>query len=74
MLIHSYCWEKHVLAAHKPSFKLGTMAMSGEFIAAKSASEEEAEKQTEGLLSLPQSEEEEMTECQPTGTNAPIVN
>ncbi len=75
MLIHSYCWEKHVLAAHEPSFKLGAMALNGEFIAAKSASEEEeADKQADDLLSLPQSEEEETTECQPTSTNAPIVS
>jgi hypothetical protein len=49
------------------------MAMNGEFVAAKSAPEE-ADKQTETLLSLPQSKEEEMTECQPTGINAPIAN
>jgi hypothetical protein len=52
MLIHSYCWEKHVLDTHEPSFELGTIALNGEFVAAKSAAKEEADKQADAPLSL----------------------
>jgi predicted small metal-binding protein len=29
--VHAYCWDKHVLQAHKPSFELGTIDPNGEF-------------------------------------------
>ncbi len=30
-LAHSWCWEKHVLEAHKPSFTIGTVDLDGNF-------------------------------------------
>jgi hypothetical protein len=29
--VHSYCWDKHVLEAHRPVFEIGTMDLNGEF-------------------------------------------
>ena len=31
--VHSYCWDKHVLQAHKPTFEMGTVDLNGEFTA-----------------------------------------
>lgn len=31
ILVHSWCWEKHVLEAHKPSFTIGTVDLDGNF-------------------------------------------
>jgi hypothetical protein len=28
---HAYCWEKHVLQSHSPSFVVGTFTRNGEF-------------------------------------------
>lgn len=30
-LVHSWCWEKHVLETHKPSFTIGTVDLDGDF-------------------------------------------
>ena len=29
--VHAYCWDKHVLQAHKPAFEIGTVDLNGEF-------------------------------------------
>ena len=29
--VHAYCWDKHVLQAHKPTFEVGTVDLNGEF-------------------------------------------
>ena len=31
VLVHSYCWEKHVLQSHKPIFEMGAIDLNGEF-------------------------------------------
>jgi len=31
VFVHSYCWDKHVLQAHKPAFEMGTINLNGEF-------------------------------------------
>jgi hypothetical protein len=34
--VHSYCWDKHVLQAHRPDFEVGTVDLNGEFKPRKS--------------------------------------
>lgn len=29
--VHSYCWDAHILQAHKPSFEIGSVDLNGEF-------------------------------------------
>ena len=29
--VHAYCWDKHVLQAHKPAFEVGNVDLNGEF-------------------------------------------
>ncbi len=29
--VHAYCWDKHVLQAHRPAFEVGTVDLRGEF-------------------------------------------
>ena len=31
IFVHSYCWDKHVLQAHRPTFEMGTIDLNGEF-------------------------------------------
>ena len=31
VFIHSYCWDNHVLEAHKPTFEMGTVSLNDEF-------------------------------------------
>ena len=31
VFVHSYCWEKHVLQSHKPTFEMGAIDLNGEF-------------------------------------------
>ena len=31
VFVHSYCWDKHVLQAHKPTFEMGNVDLNGEF-------------------------------------------
>ena len=40
VLVHAYCWEKHVLQAHQPTFEVGTIDLSGEFIRSESEVEQ----------------------------------
>lgn len=40
--VHAYCWEKHVLQAHQPTFETGIVNLSDEFIANESEEVEEA--------------------------------
>ena len=39
--IHSYCWDEHVLQAHRPSFEMGSVNLDGEFIARESRKQEQ---------------------------------
>jgi len=38
--VHAYCWDKHVLQAHKPVFEVGTVDLNGEFKVSESKMEE----------------------------------
>jgi len=29
--VHAYCWDKHVLQAHQPTFEIGTVDLNEEF-------------------------------------------
>jgi len=66
--VHAYCWDKHVLQAHQPSFEIGAVNLDGEFIARESKVEEEVSTaQVSGEPSLEeQSPEEQSSEEQTT--------
>jgi len=36
VFIHAYCWDEHVLQAHRPSFEIGSVNLDGEFKARES--------------------------------------
>ena len=38
--VHAYCWDEHVLKAHKPAFEIGTANLDGEFEVRKSPTKE----------------------------------
>jgi hypothetical protein len=40
--VHAYCWNKHVLQAHQPTFEIGAVDLNGEFKARESKIEEES--------------------------------
>lgn len=37
--VHAYCWDQHVLQAHRPSFEIGSVNLDGEFEATESREE-----------------------------------
>ena len=39
--IHSYCWDEHVLQAHRPSFEIGSVNLDSEFKARESRKQEQ---------------------------------
>jgi len=39
--VHAYCWDKHVLQAHRPAFEVGTVNLNDEFKVKESEVEEE---------------------------------
>ena len=39
--IHAYCWDEHVLQAHRPSYEIGSVNLDGEFKARESRKEEQ---------------------------------
>ena len=39
--IHAYCWDQHVLQAHRPSFEIGSVNLDGEFEARESREEQQ---------------------------------
>ena len=39
--VHAYCWDEHVLQAHRPSFEIGSVNLDGEFEARESREEEQ---------------------------------
>ncbi len=41
---HAYCWDEHVLQAHRPSFEIGSVNLDGEFKPRESRAEEQAAK------------------------------
>ncbi len=38
--VHSYCWDEHILRAHKPPFEIGSVNLDGEFKVRESRKEE----------------------------------
>lgn len=42
--VHAYCWDEHVLQAHRPPFEIGSVNLDGEFKARESGKEEEVSK------------------------------
>ena len=32
VLVHAYCWEKHIVESHKPLFVIGNLTVDGEFV------------------------------------------
>ena len=38
--VHAYCWNQHVLQAHKPGFEVGTVDLNDEFRPRKNEIEE----------------------------------
>ena len=41
IFVHAYCWDEHVLQAHRPSFEIGAVNLDGEFRARESEIEEQ---------------------------------
>ena len=39
--VHAYCWDEHVLQAHRPPFEIGSVNLDGEFKATESRIEEQ---------------------------------
>ena len=39
--VHSYCWDQHVLQAHRPSFEIGSVNLDGEFMVRESRKQEQ---------------------------------
>jgi len=58
VFIHAYCWDEHVLQAHRPSFEIGTVNLDGEFTARESRMEEQVSR---APVSGEQSSEEQET-------------
>jgi len=42
VFVHAYCWDKHVLQAHRPAFEVGSVDLNGEFKVKESKLEEKA--------------------------------
>jgi hypothetical protein len=40
VFVHSYCWDQHVLQAHRPSFEIGSVNLDGEFMVRESREQE----------------------------------
>jgi len=56
VFVHAYCWDEHVLQAHRPSFEIGSVNLDGEFRARESKIEEQ--------VSIAQASEEQISEEQ----------
>ena len=41
VFVHSYCWDQHVLQAHRPPFEIGSVNLDGEFIVRESRKQEQ---------------------------------
>lgn len=58
VFVHSYCWDQHVLQAHRPSFEIGSVNLDGEFMVRESRKQEQ--------VSIPQATTEESPDEQAT--------
>jgi len=50
VFVHSYCWDKHVLEAHKPTFEMGTVSLNDEFKPIENKVSEEIEDEQVAVL------------------------
>jgi hypothetical protein len=41
VFIHAYCWDEHVLQAHRPAYEIGSVNLDDEFEARENRKEEE---------------------------------
>jgi hypothetical protein len=41
VFIHAYCWDEHVLQAHRPAYEIGSVNLDGEFSTRESRKEEQ---------------------------------
>ncbi len=41
VFVHSYCWDQHVLQAHRPSFEIGSVNLDGEFMVRENREQEQ---------------------------------
>ena len=41
VFVHSYCWDQHVLQAHRPSFEIGSVNLDGDFKVRESRKQEQ---------------------------------
>ena len=58
VFIHAYCWDEHVLQAHRPAYEIGSVNLDGEFKARESRQEEPVSR---AQASTEQSSEEQKT-------------
>ena len=58
VFVHSYCWDQHVLQAHRPSFEIGSVNLDGEFIVRESRKQEQV---SIAQATTEESPEEQMT-------------
>jgi hypothetical protein len=59
--VHAYCWDEHVLQAHRPPFEIGTVNLDGEFTAREDKSAQpllDEEVSGEQVLEEPNPEEQ----------------
>ena len=61
VFVHSYCWDQHVLQAHRPSFEIGSVNLDCEFMVTESRKQEQ--------ISLVQA----TTEPSPEGQDTPLL-
>lgn len=54
--VHAYCWDEHVLQAHRPAFEIGAVNLDGEFMARECG--------TEAPIAETQVSEEQISEAQ----------
>ncbi len=64
--VHSYCWDEHVLQAHRPPFETGGVNLDGEFVPRESKVEAAVadEQLSETQVSEVEATEEEISEVE----------
>jgi len=60
--VHAYCWNEHVLQAHRPLFEIGAVNLDGEFV----LRENKVEVAVSEIIAI----EEEASEVEATGEEA----
>jgi len=59
--VHAYCWDEHVLQAHRPPFEIGTVNLDGEFRARENEMEAVVSEAQEAQESQEQGSEEQIS-------------